>query len=142
MPETRRLVVPRGLHAEKLPDKEKMVPIDIRHNRLEHAGRKYAGEKEIIREPDEKNIAIYMSLSEAQRGLVQFLEIDHKTSIGPSRRLAPDIVRELVERLNTPMNPETQNALDKSISDGHGGIYLRLNLQQYLQLKNGTKESF
>jgi hypothetical protein len=67
--------------------------------------------------------------------VVQFLQPDLKTPVGRILTFAdPDKIRELIARTPTPMNLETRNMLEHSITQGRGGLYLDLTNEQYIKL--------
>ena len=67
--------------------------------------------------------------------LVQFLEVDLKTSVGRRRTFASaDKIRELVARTPTRLLLEDKQAFEYAIQKGRGALYLDLTQEQYGKL--------
>lgn len=77
-----------------------------------------------------------MSFFERGGWVVQFLELDAKTSIGRIRTFgSADKLRELIARTPTRLDLAAKQALEHAIQGGRGGVYLDLTSEQYRKLK-------
>lgn len=83
------------------------------------------------------NHTVYMSFMFVQGGWhCQFLEPDLKTSLPCKLTFVdPEKIRELARRGEAMGTSEARQMLEHAIDKGRGGVYLRLNPEQYGKLR-------
>ncbi len=85
---------------------------------------------------DRASHRVYMYFFQRSGWQVQFLEADLKTPLPKKVTFAhPDKIRELARRGEALGTLEAKQALESAIETGRGGVYLRLNAEQYGRLK-------
>jgi hypothetical protein len=85
---------------------------------------------------DRPSHKIYMCFFLRSGWQVQFLESDLKTPLPRRFTFAdPEKIRELARRGEAWGDSESRQMLEHAIEKGSGGVYLRLNAEQYARLR-------
>jgi hypothetical protein len=86
--------------------------------------------------PQEHRHRVYLSFQLRDGWRCQFLETDLKTALPKKLHFnTPDKLIELVERGGGLPDQESRAMLNQAIEIGRGGVFLRLNAEQYSKLK-------